>query len=146
MYSLAQLFQGINECYPLIDKVLNSLQSINKRKVSASVINQTIDNVENVLSQLNKIVKLIDGATETLPKYLSFLQGKQNQLQNSIDRVTLTIGAYNVLNPQTAKESYHVVQWEKGGFDIKTNNTIVTVKTELSSIKFLLKRMEEKLK
>ena len=146
MYSLAQLFQGISECNSIIDSVLNSLQSINKQNVTLGQINALIQQTSQVVDRLNNVVKLINGAVQTLPHYLSFLQGKQNQLQSSMNKVEITIVAYNVLNYKSFKRTKNFSHWEKARYDTKTNNTINVLKSELTSIRALLRMMERKLK
>lgn len=146
MYSLAQLFQGINECYPIIDSVLSSLQNTNRNNLSISQVNATFDSVRKTTDKLDKVVKLINGATQVLPNYLSFLQGKQNQLQSSINRLELIVTARNVIDPKSVNITNHFVIWEKGNFGIKVSNSMIAIRTELTSIKSLLRVMERKLK
>lgn len=143
MITLEKLLEGIEKSYKIIDDSLSVLSRVNYTNVSVSEVNSIIEHISMELEKVGKVIKLLQAARESLPRYLSWLSGSSNMLQQSLDNASIDI--LEVHDFTTKKGSDRVTITEKISLNVKMNNSIIKLRNELSNCKFILNRMYAKL-
>ena len=149
MITLQQAFSEINQSYPILDNAIRKCSLHNVSDISQDRLDSILSDVSKALSKVDNIIKLVDELSKTLPRYLSFLSGKKNLLLQSLNQADIIIevvtkteksGIIIEGNSMSTKITF------KEQVNLKTTNSLTSLKENLSLMKRLLKQTEEMLK
>lgn len=144
MITLNELLKGIEDSRSILDDAVSVLGNINQNNVSVQEVNAIIDRIDSGLSNVSKVIKLMSEATSALPRYLAWVNGPCNMLKQSLGNASIDIMEIHEFTTKKSG-SDRITITEKIKLNVKANNSIIRLKSELNNARFILNQMYVKL-